>query len=124
MDFDGRVPIPFSVFPSSYRNEGSTIEEQKTQENITDSRYTSRYSATNPIRSNTETFRKETRGFEEQDRYPEQRYHETGVKIDIEETRNRRPYHRDEEVRVDEVRKTHHHRDGTVDVEVDTERRQ
>jgi len=124
MDFDGRVPIPFSVFPSSYRNEGSTIEEQKTNQNITDSRYTSRYSAANPVRGNTETFRKETRVFEEQDRYPERRYHETDVKIDIEEARNRRPYHRDEEVRVDEVRKTHHHRDGTVDVEVDTERRQ
>ncbi|KAI6976916.1 hypothetical protein KC318_g12831, partial [Hortaea werneckii] len=37
LDFDARVPIPFSVFPSAYKNEQQTSEaaEVKTEERVT-----------------------------------------------------------------------------------------
>ena len=106
LDFDARVPIPFSVFPSSYRNEDAAVDSKETQIKVegevdlpqkarrtredTEARY--RYDIQADRRPNQDRtdFRRETRVYEERDRFDDRRRREdVDVDVDINVDRDR-----------------------------------
>ncbi|RDL41689.1 uncharacterized protein BP5553_01668 [Venustampulla echinocandica] len=116
LDFDARVPIPFSIFPSSYRNdavetttqthvEGEINLPQGQQRVGREGQYSSSsFSASLPHRGSEEQFRQEevhiTR---EEDRYRPSRREE----IHIHE--ERRPQHKHTTTHIDVELPRHHH---------------
>lgn len=103
LDFDARVPVPFSVFPSTYRNDeeqsSSSSSEQDTKTKVTliggredtvDSRYFSATSSAKPARQGTtETYRKETRVFgrDDHDGFAGTSENEVDIEVDLRERR-------------------------------------
>lgn len=134
LDFDARLPIPFSVFPSTYRSDTSVSEETNIRvegqadlplrggrEGIVDSRYS--YSATGPER---DIYRKETRVFEE-DRFGRPNRREEDIHIDINERREHRGRDSRENINVEfeehrEQRGRYPREDIKVDIDVEQSR--
>ena len=89
LDFDARVPIPFSVFPSSYRSDAVTTEtdQVKVEGEV-----------------NLPSSRVGREGHEARYSYSEtDRYREDDVRVEEDRTYRRRPGRREEKVR-EEVR--------------------
>lgn len=143
LDFDARVPIPFSIFPSSYKSdEASTSqsgEKIKVEADVkisktkiggredTEERIYSYSEDRRPYRKEEHVHIHET----ERDRYP------TRVKEDIrvfEEHNDRHPRHNEAEIRIHregkhrnvdidiDVRRKDHRRKSEIDIEVDRSR--
>ncbi|KAK4502267.1 hypothetical protein PRZ48_005692 [Zasmidium cellare] len=119
LDFDARVPVPFSVFPSTYKNQEETTEV-KTDERVTvegagredrRERYTSQ---AGPSSRRDDRYREDIR-ISEQDRYrsgrddryqgigrnQEQDRVDTRVEVDVDRQRYREPYQRYTDAQID-----------------------
>ena len=89
LDFDARVPIPFSVFPSAYRSEDAAVDSKTTVKvegevggrEDTEARY--RYDIQTGRRPSDRIDRRETRIYEERDRYDNRRREDIDVDVDI-----------------------------------------
>jgi len=81
LDFDARVPIPFSVFPSTYRESDAVATEEKT---------TIRVAGREDFAPRRDEFRREeTRVFEDE-RSGGHKSREEDVHVKVEETRDTR----------------------------------
>ena len=86
LDFDARVPIPFSVFPSSYRSDAVTKETEKVKVEGA---------------VNLPSSRVGREGHEARYRYSEtDRYREDDIRVQEDRTSRRRPGRREEEIRI------------------------
>ncbi|KAL9058005.1 MAG: hypothetical protein Q9162_001997 [Coniocarpon cinnabarinum] len=139
LDYDARVPIPISVFPSSYRSDtaqeghqqDSTRVEQHQQADSSsrrgredqDTRYSRedrRRDSSRRDRRGDRTETKTTRIYEEDDRRRDRRRRPETVReedVRIYEERDRRPRHRDSYTEVRFREDDHRERDHDLDVE-------
>ncbi|KAI9657316.1 MAG: hypothetical protein M1821_002996 [Bathelium mastoideum] len=116
LDFDARVPIPFSVFPSSYRSD-AVIESTKEEAEVRLPAQASRVG-----REGHET-RYASYQSEQTGRRGDRRYEEEDVRI-YEEDRRRRPARRHEDIRVyEETRHPRGRRFEEEKVEINTRER-
>lgn len=108
-DFDARVPVPFSVFPSSYRNQKTSETEVTTDERLTvegagrEDRH-DRYSQQQPTSRRDDRYREDIR-ITEEDRYRK------GVRSD-----------RNEEGQYTGVGRNHANVDTRVEIDIDRQR--
>ena len=118
LDFDARVPIPFSVFPSSYRNDAAEettrvrVERESNQRvgrEGHESKYSS-FSASLPARKDRTRYDEEEVKVYEEDRERRPRRKEDDVTVYAEEDRYRSDrHHRDHDRTGVEVTRDHHH---------------
>ncbi|TVY38910.1 Woronin body major protein [Lachnellula subtilissima] len=134
LDFDARVPIPFSVFPSSYRNdavEQQTVEEthveaeinlpHRHQERVGREGEYSSVSANPPPQSRTSEFRQEEVHITRE----EDRQHRPSRREDIYIREERRPQLKHTETHIDvELPHQRRHYDGDISIELPRHRRQ
>ncbi|KAG0650418.1 Woronin body major [Hyphodiscus hymeniophilus] len=111
LDFDARVPIPFSIFPSSYKNDAGTTAETTTE---------------------TQHFEGEINlpaGVGREDKYSsyaanlpprDERFRQEEVRITREEDRHRPNERRREEIYVREERRPDHHKHAEAHLEINT----